>query len=125
MKHLNLLFLSVCLTSILSAQGNLQFNQVLILSKNTLYTVPSGKVWKITSATYTQRGFYYGNANEEPTFELNGTSQYLTTFSHYFANGYFGDVFSTAFPMWLPASTTIRPKGAIETMYALEFNVVP
>ena len=40
-----LLFLSSF--SVLRAQGNLQFNQVLFLNSNALQTVPAGKVWKI------------------------------------------------------------------------------
>ncbi len=45
----------------LNAQGNLQFNQVLVLNAQSgTQTVPAGKVWKITSY-YTSGGAYYQN----------------------------------------------------------------
>lgn len=36
------------------AQGNLQFNQALIIAGSTPQTVPDGKVWKITSVYGTE-----------------------------------------------------------------------
>ena len=45
----------------LSAQGSLQFNQVLLLTAQTgQQTVPAGKVWKLTSERQSG-GYRYGN----------------------------------------------------------------
>ena len=46
------------------AQGNLQFNQVINLSSNSSYTVPSGKALKIESINQVSSGYgvpYAGN----------------------------------------------------------------
>jgi len=54
----------------LSAQGTLQFNQALLLdNSNSPYTVPAGKVWKITQNSYGTRYFLSSTS----TFTANWT----------------------------------------------------
>ena len=52
MKKLILLLGIIISTTLLNAQGNLQFNQVLTFTSGSNYTVPSGKVLKITSINF-------------------------------------------------------------------------
>ena len=49
MKQLLLIVLMLGFT-VIQAQGNLQFNQVKLVT--TLETVPAGKVWKVESVIY-------------------------------------------------------------------------
>lgn len=61
MKYRFFLLIMLLFSNGLCAQGNLQFNQVLVINAQSgLQTVPAGKVWKITSF-YTAGGVYYGN----------------------------------------------------------------
>lgn len=57
-------------------QGNLQFNQILDLTNGANYTVPAGKVVKVTSVN-SPSGSFTGNfvgmpAYEYPTYESSG-----------------------------------------------------
>ncbi len=47
MRHVVLVFFGFLMPFVLFSQGNLQFNQVLLLTATG--TVPSGKVWKVES----------------------------------------------------------------------------
>ena len=47
-------FFFFCLVSMGMAQGNLQFNQVLLVDSD-LQTVPANKVWKINSISGNER----------------------------------------------------------------------
>jgi hypothetical protein len=66
-----LLLLLLALTLGVNAQGNLQFNQVLTYTasspQSTLYTVPSGKVAKITKAIE-----FFDTTNYFLVFTING-----------------------------------------------------
>ena len=66
-----LLLLLLALTLGVNAQGNLQFNQVLTYTasspQTTLYTVPSGKVAKITKAIE-----FFDTTNYFLVFTING-----------------------------------------------------
>jgi hypothetical protein len=66
-----LLLLLLALTLGVNAQGNLQFNQVLTYTasspQSTLYTVPSGKVAKITKAIE-----FFNTSNYFLVFTING-----------------------------------------------------
>jgi hypothetical protein len=94
-------------------QGNLQFNQVLLLNASypaTYLTVPEGKVWKIENAVTNSTG---GN-----TFILlDGGTYYLTNVSAPYLN----------LPYWLPAETYVGfgvLNGLSGKVSVLEFNVV-
>ncbi len=67
MKYRFFLLIMLLFSIGLCAQGNLQFNQVLVINAQSgLQTVPAGKVWKITSF-YTGGGAYYGNWTSNTT----------------------------------------------------------
>ena len=67
-------FLFVAMSAISFAQGNLQFNQVLTFVGNTaetnIYTVPTGKVAKITKAIQK----YSGTSSYNLEFTFNGAT---------------------------------------------------
>lgn len=102
------------------AQGSLQFNQVLLLSTNSngqSWTVPAGKVWKVSSASVS------GNFSNFMAIGLNGTSYWYTP-------NYSVDQgrFSLTLPLWLPAGTSLSlPFANTVDRFAsvIEFNVVP
>jgi hypothetical protein len=107
------------------AQGNLQYNQAILLStsqsSNTLLgTVPTGKVWKVegfgTSATsYYSCGFSFDGIN---TFvRAGGVDNYSSGITYSVDND----------NIWLPSGT---PVWALSCNYhrwlsVIEFNVVP
>jgi hypothetical protein len=67
--RVSLLFLFFCNLDFLFAQGSLQFNQALLLdNSNSPYTVPAGKVWKITQNSYGTRHFLYSTSSFSVTW---------------------------------------------------------
>jgi hypothetical protein len=107
------------------AQGSLQFNQVLWLdNSNSPYTVPAGKVWKITQNSYGTRHFLsststfsvtWSNTNPNPcTGATSGSSTAIavnysscggvnwpTANGHQLGQG-------SGLVTWLPAGTTVE-----------------
>ena len=121
MKHLFIIILVACCMSKISAQGNLQFNQVkIIYNTYPSQTVPAGKVWKIES-------FGGGNLNGQVSLNINGSNAGLLV-SNYSssANIAFN---SCRLPMWFPTGTQIgfgsNEAGLIIWFSIIEFNVVP
>ena len=107
-----LLFFGFFCCGFLIAQGNLQFNQVLVLDGNQnapTYTVPAGKVWKVESATISSGSGYLA-------LSINGSSASIFTY----ANG------GNNLPFWVPGGTLIGfyiyQTGKVSI---LEFNVIP
>ncbi|MCC6599582.1 MAG: hypothetical protein IT223_02795 [Crocinitomicaceae bacterium] len=107
------------------AQGTLQFNQVLNLeipsTVETTFTVPSGKVWKIISATYTS----YSYPMRISKINGNSTTLYITNYIYGSNNIYPG-----VLPYWVPGSTSISFIHGASANYkssvsVIEFNVVP
>ncbi|MBM3164661.1 MAG: hypothetical protein FJZ80_04285 [Bacteroidetes bacterium] len=105
------------------AQGNLQFNQVLLLSASasnpTQWTVPAGKTWKIESmGCYASYMFVY--FNNSSAFEYVG--HYANTTGAYYRG-------SDAGAIWLPAGTILGHSSSNSSAYRwfsiLEFNIVP
>lgn len=124
------------------AQGNLQFNEAkyielgMTLAPSVSYqfveqtiTVPSGKVWKLESAT----GTYVQNITPYPTYSpsihifLNRRMIFGTTTNPLIGN---------TFPIWLPAgaytlrlahttSTSSSVHEIVGFVSAIEFNIVP
>lgn len=108
-----LIFIAVCFISMqLSAQGNLQFNQVLSLDASSAgnpVTVPAGKVWKIESVAFSSNNAYFqiqwGGVNY---FVLNNTTPYANL------------------PYWLPSNESISLVANVNAKVSIiEFNVVP
>lgn len=95
-----------------NAQGNLQFNQVLTYQGNSLsspiWTVPSGKVWKIESAI---------------PFNNLGTSQFLVNNFTVLQNN------SNIQPIWLKSGDncrfTLTSTFSSYSISIIEFNIIP
>jgi len=123
MRTLSVLWLGLILGGFAQAQGSLQFNQALLLessasSCSSCWTVPAGKVWKITSAS--------GNSSNTVRIWLN--SKELGFLGNHAAS-YAGFDAHLIFPLWLPAGSTLgysnlgSPRNA--AFWGLEFNVLP
>ena len=131
-----LLFIAfIFLMGVFKAQGNLQFNQVKLVT--ALETVPAGKVWKIESVIYniaegstTYQTGNYGNCNTNdnnsaaivvagtPTKVGQGTSP-LGYSSGSYVHSY------TILPIWLPAGTTLSGGICLNKISVIEFNIIP
>ena len=122
MKKQLLFLLALCFSTFLSAQGTLQFNNAVLLEGNqstctACWTVPAGKVWKVTSISSNHSGiarlFINGRELSYMSRYSNGTEAYWLM----------------DFPFWLPSGTTLGYNGLSSnrniTFFALEFNVVP
>lgn len=103
------------------AQGNLQFNQVIIFnippSGNVPFTVPAGKVWKIESAGV--------GGTSSTSLSLRDASS--NTIAYFFGAGTGNN---TPFPFWLPDSFSGSFQSSGTNPYRdvvsiIEFNVVP
>jgi hypothetical protein len=104
------------------AQGNLQFNQTLVLSLGNTYTVPAGKTWKVESAVYSSPSLTFNNG---ASAYIDNAKVSLIPFAFYDGTTTGRSPYSTAFPMWLPAATTITPSEQTSKMFVIEFNVIP
>lgn len=130
-----LILIAICFVSLqVSAQGNLQFNQVLnnsysaTLQAQTLLgtvTVPAGKVWKIETATY-----FFTQAGNRITGRGSGA------YAAFIGDNLIWDGTNSLghqdfFPIWLsPGTYSVFARCA--SLYAvtvnfsaIEFNVVP
>ena len=99
--------------SVLSfSQGNLQFNQVLVLDApvaGNQVTVPAGKVWKIESVAMASNNAYF-------QIQWAGLNYFIVNTSSGYNN----------MPFWLPSNATITLVGSSSTKVSIiEFNVVP
>jgi len=108
-----LILIAICFVSLqLSAQGNLQFNQVLLLDASNpanAVSVPVGKVWKIESVALS-------NNNAYVQLEIGGTNFFLANSSVPFEH----------FPYWVPGGTSLGLYGSAPgKLSVIEFNVVP
>ena len=117
------LLIAILLTCLgFRAQGNLQFNQVLLLNNGTTYTVPVGKVWKLEGAVFNSYSITYNNSAK---LVLNGTTVEVIPFSFNDGNGTSRAPMTSIFPFWLPQNTTIQPTQAISRVSVIEFNILP
>lgn len=127
--------LFILINQLAFAQGNLQFNQVKLVT--ALETVPVGKVWKVESVIYniaegstTYQTGNYGNCNTNdynsaaiivagtPTKVGQGTSP-LGYSSGSYVHSY------TILPIWLPAGTTLSGGICLNKISVIEFNITP
>ena len=108
------------------AQGNLQFNQALLLSTNQasnvlLGTVPVGKVWKV-------EGFGSGNSGaSECGWSFDGTNVAFRSGNVYLGGSAYQTSNSTS-TFWLPAGTTVYSLNCASNyrwISIIEFNIVP
>jgi len=119
----NLLFILVfAISQSLCAQGNLQFNQVIIFTMDGLtpqpFTVPANKVWKIESAG----SGYYSSTVYMRDASANILALLYSSDANYRVN----------LPYWLPSGFTGDfyrsgnvPSGPKSTVSIIEFNIVP
>ena len=134
MKNIFLSILTCALSSSLFSQGNLQFNQVKLVS--AVQTVPTGKVWKIESIIYNTQivtatawpdGYNGTTTNvEAANIILNGVS--ITTRKSSSSAAYQNAnslVWETKLPIWLPAGTTLASSTGVYSLSILEFNIIP
>ncbi len=130
MKYLLLISLLIQI-SVVSAQSNLDFNQVLLVTNGT---VPAGKVWKVESAIYSLAPLSLSNgANaQEDKITINGTTTVIrksTSYNPYYSGGNGSSqaamtyIWETHFPLWFPAGTTIQVSTGVTSLSILEFNV--
>jgi hypothetical protein len=127
MKALFFLLLIAC-CGIVSGQGNLQFNQALVLESSAqtctaCWTVPAGKVWKVEQ--------FSSNSNNVLRFYVNNKQlAYMTGYAFSIGStSYWGAQWGINFPFWLPANATMgfgnMESSANISFFVLEFNVVP
>jgi hypothetical protein len=95
------------------AQGNLQFNQVKLVS--TSDTVPANKVWKVESVLYSSE--HYNNS----TINLNGQVVYVRTYA--VSNGQ--SVWEMSFPFWVPEGTILSVGANVRKISIIEYNIIP
>jgi hypothetical protein len=126
-----LLFIAIYFVSLqLSAQGNLQFNQVIKVV-NVNQTVPAGKVWKVES--YHQETV--GISTNMPTTGCGDLSRprpyFVDNTMYYHLNGIgngnrnFASSATNEFPLWLGAGQFIRTSCPQDFLSIIEFNIVP
>ncbi|NDB35706.1 MAG: hypothetical protein EB023_10315 [Flavobacteriia bacterium] len=108
------------------AQGNLQFNQTLLLSTTQasnvlLGTVPAGKVWKI-------EGFGSGNSGaSECAWSFDGSNAAFRSGNVYLGGSAYQYSNSTS-TFWLPAGTTVYSLNCSSNyrwISIIEFTIVP
>ena len=126
MKNI-LLILAIAISSASFAQGNLQFNQVKLVT--TVETVPAGKVWKVESVTFTDipNVSTIGNVwNITSSILINGASRQVRTIrGRDKGSTATTDYWEQSFPLWLPAGTSLAINGGVYEISVIEFNVVP
>jgi len=101
------------------AQGNLQFNRILLIS-STEQAVPTGKVWKVTNAFVQQVPRFTASSGSGscPAGSCNGSTTRWTSFSvvncpdisagaQLQVNGT-AVTYNTTSDLWLPEGTTVR-----------------
>jgi len=151
MKGFFLLFAMILLGDFF-AQGNLQFNQVKLVT--TVETVPVGKVWKVESALTGEERYPTSGttlASNSRFILVNGNSicvheEHVATTGVGF-NGCCGGGFwmsnvgmavnsttpvlvqvtaqPTKLPLWLPAGSTLAAGTKVSSISVLEFNIIP
>jgi len=130
----SILFTFLILSTLANAQGNLQFNQVKLVT--SLETVPLGKVWKIESVIYniapTATGYQSGAGScnstsyESTAIEVAGIptkvgqgTQPASYSSLVYTHSY------TILPLWIPAGTTLSGGTCLNKISVIEFNIIP
>ena len=129
MKNI-LLILAIAFSNASFAQGNLQFNQVLMVV-DVNQAVPAGKVWKVES--YHQQTV--GISTNMPTTGCGDLSRprpyYVDNFLYHHinpignGNSSFASAATNEFPLWLSAGQLIRTSCPGDFLSIIEFNIVP
>lgn len=120
------LTLLLAFTGLCRAQGNLQFNQVLLLAAGGgQQTVPTGKIWKLTAGS--SQGQSLNSAR--PFYLLINDLQNHFVFRSQDGNNQPTTSSNTTFPFWVPGGTTVEvpavSAGGFRSVSVIEFNIVP
>jgi hypothetical protein len=130
-----LLILSILFIAIgAKAQGNLQFNQVKLVSATE--TVPANKVWKVESIVYTSEiasATAWGSFNSGATtseqidkMTINGNLVTVRKSSSSAASSNANSlIWEISFPIWLRPNDIISPSIGVLYINAIEFNIIP
>ncbi|MDA0930788.1 MAG: hypothetical protein O3C32_05380 [Bacteroidetes bacterium] len=110
----------------LHAQGTLQFNRILLVS--SLDTVPSNKVWKVSSVLSSSQ--LHTNAPStaiSTAISINGSTVFVSgrSYTEQSADGNQSFGTYTQMPIWLPAQTTLAAGANALSISVIEFNVLP
>ena len=119
-----LLILSILFIALgAKAQGNLQFNQVKLVSTSEI--VPSGKVWKVENAIFaggtpfTITLYTYGSMS----YAVNGLACYISSSGGPPTGNNYAN--ASTFPFWLPAGSSLASGSNMRYLSAIEFNIIP
>ena len=143
MKRLYIFIITIFLYTGAFTQGNLQFNQVKLVS--TIETVPAGKVWKVENylpssqlAIDLNRPSNQATAGGTKNFIMlvNSSQVFLQTTltrevgrddAYWNHSGYTtaSDYKIFDAPIWLPASTTLAASTNVLSLSVIEFNILP
>jgi hypothetical protein len=114
----------------LFSQGNLQFNQVVIVN-DQVQTVPAGKVWKVESYQQQQVSISTSFPTTGCT-DLNRPRPYFIDNIQYHniegighGNTSFASTAKNNFPIWLKAGQTLKTSCPGDILSVIEFNIVP
>jgi len=140
LKHFISFFFFIAISSTW-AQGNLQFNQVKIISNTDApQTVPVGKVWKIESVFANDQDVYAAStsgANQSFFTACGVPSAWYFYYGRYLAINNIPISFGvhssgeqmTQLPIWVPAGSTIctctNSSLCAKGYSAIEFNIIP
>ena len=125
----------VLLNQLAYAQGNLQFNQVKLVT--ALETVPAGKVWKIESviynipsemSSYQTSGSLSCGVNTFQNFAIEVAGVPTKTGQGVSAAQYSNLTYTQAYtqlPIWLPVGTTLSGGPCLNKVSVIEFNIIP
>jgi hypothetical protein len=110
-----LCFLAFVYANEAKAQGNLQFNQVKLVSASD--TVPANKVWKVESILCAN---FNTSMNANSTIRVNGNFVLVRIYS---ASG--AASWEMKYPFWLPAGSSIAANVNVDTISVIEYNIIP
>lgn len=128
-ERLMFIFL-VSLSCAASAQGNLQFNQVLKITDTDL-VVPEGKVWKIESYLQSNVGISTsgvvsgcGDLNRNRAFFIDNIAYFSLNLGGWGGSSLPNSA-TNYFPIWLRENQTARTSCPSDFLSVIEFNIVP
>ena len=112
------------ISTVTFSQGNLQFNQVKLVSSQE--TVPVGKVWKVESVCYSAGPtiFIQSYIYASMSYAINGNVLYIATITDT-EYRYNNPVKDNTFPFWLPAGSTLSAGTNMKYLSIIEFSIIP
>jgi hypothetical protein len=113
------------------SQGNLQFNQVKLVT--TVETVPVGKIWKIESVVYSQiisglSSSSTGEAANNAIILIDGNNIVVRSARQNIGGGSgvsLALIWEQSYPIWLSSGTTLASSTGVQYISVIEFNQIP